>query len=703
MIYLTLLLACACCCGIFAADCLPDAGALWPAAMAAALMLALLLRRRRPCLMAFLILALFCAGAWRLQQEAAAYSGLPDHLVGHTLWLEGEILEKRNSYDGDKGRVTRYALALEKFSYAGEERQRAGSGTIYVTLPAEPSWPNGSHISLTATLRPITYYRNGGMFDARHRDKRQAVIATAYHQEKTPVTLVREPRGWQRFLGSLRSRITEQYMQVLKREQAFLLSSLVFGGHYDELPPALLQSFCATGLIHILSVSGSHISLLLAAVQVLGGAVRLRGRSLFLASAVLVLAYGALAEFTAPVVRSVIMGLISAYSLVARRDYTSFHALALAVLAMTLYSPYLVFDLSFRLSCGASAGIVLLQPRVRACLCRLPRFLCDGLAVCISAQLLLVPLLFSYFHSFPVYSFLANLTVAPVLDSTIVLGLAASVAGPVFPFLAKPVLALAGTLLAAAVKANYFIAALPGSRFWSGAPPVLVSLAWYCGLAAVCACRWRRMLACVAAVLLVCHYAYAFITKPDISVYVFDMGNDRATCAVADDSSTSLWYNKSRWSNPEQVSCVLVPALQHLGVFSLSHVYVSGHEQERTARQLCSHFAVKNVTLSGAAARIFQVYPGPVPYYVAGEFPDRDLPQPACLEIRSFDKARRIPFPEGATALILQRDRRSNAVWEDWRENADYYGIPVYSTYEGGEILAVRKGTKWKISYGGDS
>ena len=181
------------------------------------------------------------------------------------------------------------------------------------------------------------------------------------------------------------------------------------------------------------------------------------------------------------------------------------------------------------------------------------------------------------------------------------------------------------------------------------------------------------------------------------------MGNDRATCAVADDSSTSLWYNKSRWSNPEQVSCVLVPALQHLGVFSLSHVYVSGHEQERTARQLCSHFAVKNVTLSGAAARICQVDPGPVPYYVASEFPDRDLPQPACLEIRSFDKARRIPFPEGATALILQRDRRSNAVWEDWRENADYYGIPVYSTYEGGEILAVRKGTKWKISYGGDS
>jgi competence protein ComEC len=424
---------------------------------------------------------------------------------------------------------------------------------------------------------------------------------------------------------------------------------------------------------------------------------------MFVASAVLVVSYGAMAEFTAPVVRSVIMGLISAYSLVARRDYTSFHALALAVLAMTLYSPYLVYDLSFRLSCGASAGIVLLQPRVRQYLGGLPRFLCDGLAVCISAQLLLVPLLFSYFHSFPVYSFLANLTVGPVLDCTIVLGLAASVLGAACSFLAKPILALAGVLLALAVKANYFIAALPGSRFWSGAPPLFVSFAWYCGLTAVFSHRWRQGLAGVAAALVVCHYTYAFITKPDVSVYIFDMGNDRATCVVADDSSPSLWYNKSRWSNPEQVACVLTPALQHLGVFSLSHVHVSGHEQERTARQISDQFFVNNLSLGGTVSGIHEAVPAPIPYYIVGEFPTGSLPQQACLEIRSFDKLPRIPFPKESAVLILQRDRRSSPAWEDWWELADYYDIPAYSTHEGGEILAVRKGNDWKISYGGDS
>ena len=56
------------------------------------------------------------------------------------------------------------------------------------------------------------------------------------------------------------------------------------------------------------------MSLLLAAVQILGRMASLRERPLFILSAVVVILYGALAEGTAPVIRSSLMGLISAYS-----------------------------------------------------------------------------------------------------------------------------------------------------------------------------------------------------------------------------------------------------------------------------------------------------------------------------------------------------------------------------------------------------
>ena len=93
---------------------------------------------------------------------------------------------------------------------------------------------------------------------------------------------------------------------------------------------------------------------------------------------------------------------------------------------MLITVPIWSFDLSFRLSCGASAGIILFQRPVSAWF-QLPAFLRDCLTVCVAAQILVVPLLFSAFFSFPVYSLVANILVAPALDLVMVLGLLASV------------------------------------------------------------------------------------------------------------------------------------------------------------------------------------------------------------------------------------------------------------------------------------
>lgn len=41
-----------------------------------------------------------------------------------------------------------------------------------------------------------------------------------------------------------------------------VLMTLLFGGHYSEIPKDIIHSFSVTGIIHILSVSGSHIALL---------------------------------------------------------------------------------------------------------------------------------------------------------------------------------------------------------------------------------------------------------------------------------------------------------------------------------------------------------------------------------------------------------------------------------------------------------
>ncbi|MGE1063664.1 ComEC/Rec2 family competence protein [Megasphaera paucivorans] len=710
MIYFSLVLATACCGGIATAEILHLQHEYYIAGLVINLIAMGAMHYRKKMFFLFLIPLFFFLGASRLQYVSEEYHKLPAYLIGHAIYMEGVIEEQKNTYESDKGKVTRYVFSLTQFSYKGENVRHAASGRVYITLPALPSCLPSSHIGVTGSIHAVKYYKNTGMYDALHRDREQYIIGTVYVDTPQDIRYLKEASGWPLFAWNIRENMTRNFMTILSKENSYLLSSLLFGGHYEDLPKILINSFSTTGLIHILSVSGSHVSLLLSIVQLIGGFFGLRERRLFILSAVLVVFYGALSNFTAPVIRSVIMGLISAYSLVARRDYTSCHALAAAVIVMVLYSPYLLYDLSFQLSCGASAGIVLLQQPVRKKLTSLPNFLQESLTVCISAQILLVPFLFANFFSFPLYSFLANLIIGPVLDSTIVLGLIAAFLGIFFTPGMTVLLWIINPLLTLAVNGNYFIAALPYSRIWSGALSLSSIVAYYIFVGTLFFPLPKKKKLILFSVFLVSiNFLWRQWNRPEAVIYVFDMGNDRATCSIHSDSSVHVWYNKSQWSNPEQIACVLTPALRHKGIFSLDTAYISGYEAKQTAQQLTEQFSIGHLTTVPAGKEYKQSYyeavAGRVPYYIYDTISHGIILPTACIEIRSLRHGtEKIPFPKEAAALILFRSGKGDMGWETWQEEAAYYGIPCFSPFRTGEIIAVFRKGKWRFSsYGGDS
>lgn len=703
MMYAAIYLVLAFGAGIFLADLLPLRA--YYVCVLFLLPISYFVRKKPNLLLIALVVLSFFAGAARLYWAHTAYEQLPLHLAGETLYLEGVVEEKKNTYATEKGEMSRYVLTLEKFSYTGEKRLQQGAGKIYVTVPAKPVLAPSTRIGIVADVRALSHYKNPGLYDARHHEREQGICLKAYASEDQPVQILAPPGGLRYYLQRLREYLTSIYQTVLSRDQSYILSSLLFGGHYDELPPALLESFSSTGLIHILSVSGSHISLLLAAVQVLGRLAGLRGRTLFVLSAGLVLFYGALAEFTAPVIRSAIMGILCAYSLVARRQYTGCHALALAALSMLAVSPYLLFDLTFQLSCGASAGIVLLQPRVSSWLARLPKFLAAGMAVCFCAQILLVPLLIANFSSLPLYTLPANLTVGPILDFVILLGLFASLLSLLVMPAGQLVLWCIGPLLDLAVKGNYFLSSLPHSRLFFGAMPLIWVAAWYLAVLAIFFLQRRRcLLLTAAAVLFLVPCALQWWQRPQALIRSFDLGNDRAACIVFADRTVYLWYNKSRWSNPEQAACVLTPALRYAGIFHLDTLEVCGDGAKETAAQLAQKFRIGRSVCRKELPEGKAWLAGPVPYYhYAGLLPEK-LPGEAVLEIDSLAKAGRTPFPQGAAALIVHRSGSRDAIWKRWREKADLAGIPFYTPETDGLIEAAYKDGTWTFrKTGGDS
>ncbi len=171
-----------------------------------------------------------------------------------------------------------------------------------------------------------------------------------------------------------------------------------------------------SGIYHVVSVSGLHVSILYGLITTL----TLRRRFLSaLAGMPALLAFAALAGFSPSVSRACLMCGLMLLAQVLDREYDPPTALAFAVGAMLLRNPMTAANVGFQLSVASVAGILLLSPGIRRWLeellspGKLPRKLGSALAASVSvtlgATLVTTPLSAFYFGTVSLMGMVNNL------------------------------------------------------------------------------------------------------------------------------------------------------------------------------------------------------------------------------------------------------------------------------------------------------
>lgn len=221
--------------------------------------------------------------------------------------------------------------------------------------------------------------------------------------------------------GQIRESIEKNIASNLDGPQKVLAQALCLGGHYSELGEDRMKDFAYTGLIHILSISGSHIALLLALIYGLGRLVKLRKRTCLIWGILVACIYCCIVGGDAPVVRAMMMSILMCMAYVKGRLYQAKQALCICAILCLVYDPFSLFDVSFQLSFGATYGLLIWGKVLYERIQWLPRWIKTPLLLCVSAQLLILPLQLYYFHYISIASLLAACVVAPLLDISIVL------------------------------------------------------------------------------------------------------------------------------------------------------------------------------------------------------------------------------------------------------------------------------------------
>ncbi len=295
----------------------------------------------------------------------------------------------------------------------------------------------------------------------------------------TPPDVTR-PASWlQRGVGAVRDGLVEAASPLPGAERA-LVPALVDGDD-SAMPPDAVQDFKTTGLTHLLAVSGSNLTLVLAFVLVVARYAGVRGRWTGLVGAGAIVFFVLLARPQASVLRAAAMGVVALSGLSSGARARGTRALSIAVASLVLLDAELARSVGFLLSTTATAGILLVGPRWRDSLARwLPRPLAEAVAVPLAAQLACTPAIAAISGQVSMVALFANVLAAPAVGPATVMGLIAGL----LALVSDPVAHLAGRL--AGIPAWWIVWTARHCASYDGA-----SLGWPVGpvgLAALAVC-----------------------------------------------------------------------------------------------------------------------------------------------------------------------------------------------------------------------
>lgn len=326
------------------------------------------------------------------------------------------------------------AVAIAEFRVTGEPQAR----TAVVVVRAELVQVESRGTRVEASV-PVVVLASGTVAEealelslgATYR-ARVRLGGTEMHEPEAAVLSLRQVQGevsppgaLDALAGGLRQGLRDAVAHS-PPEQAALVPSLVVGDT-SAVDDETREQFRATGLTHLMAVSGANLTLMLGVVLAAVRAAGLRGWPVRIAAVVGVAGFVLVCGHEPSVLRAAVMGLVALAATWVGRGGRSVRGLCVAVSVLVWLDPWLSRSVGFALSVAACAGIVALGPMLIGSLTRwAPRWVAEALAVPLAAQLATQPLVTAISSQVSVVGVLTNVAAGPFVGPTTVLGLAAA-------------------------------------------------------------------------------------------------------------------------------------------------------------------------------------------------------------------------------------------------------------------------------------
>lgn len=340
------------------------------------------------------LLAAFLLGfVWSgWQAQLRLQDGLAPQLAGQDLQITGVVSSLPQLLSEDRGlrfeltldpvlpgvpekiQLSWYRAWREVAQQARPAAPRTAGGMATAALLAPPSLPQlhaGERWQLTVRLKSPHGNYNPHGFDYEGWMLARNLRATGYVRQSKNTALEQNRRLAEfvatpaTLLARLREHLRAAFQaQLGDRPYAGILVALAIGDQ-ASIPAAQWQIFARSGITHLMSISGLHVTLLAGLAYAGCHALWRRSRQALallaaqraaaLAGVLTALGYALLAGFAVPAQRTLYMLLVAAIALWSQRHWCISRVLSWALLLVLLADPWAVLAVGFWLSFGAVA------------------------------------------------------------------------------------------------------------------------------------------------------------------------------------------------------------------------------------------------------------------------------------------------------------------------------------------------------------
>lgn len=301
--------------------------------------------------------------------------------------------------------------------------------------------------------------------------------------------------------GWLRSHYVSALDEAIPAPHAAVLLGIVLGVR-QGIPPDLQNALIATGLIHLLVLSGLKVAVFARIVQ--GALKPILGRHATWPAIALIGVYALVGGATPAAVRAAIMGGLAITATRLGRPSHVWTSLAVTASAMLAWHPELAWDVGFQLSFAGTAAIILLTPAIERRLPHMPAVLREPFAVTCAAQVGTLPMMATDFHVLSPIAPIANALTLPILPALVVIGLLLCPLVLAVPDIARIAALPVSGLLAYIEQVSYLLARIPAAAITVPRFPTWAGLAYYSalgpGIVAVRSVGRRRLVGLASAV-----------------------------------------------------------------------------------------------------------------------------------------------------------------------------------------------------------